>query len=163
MRQAGFKPATAPTPLVWIASQRNKEINFLPTHRPVQFTPFKCYNFFLDDFDFEKHWNRAIFEHCPPPRKHKLGKKKGIDIHWTAATHKLLTTFRFNLFTHMETISKKRELATSQNNWAEHSGKFQSVYLRLEGGSNPGQPRLISFIIPRGRTKKRSLLYKKNR
>ena len=48
MRQAGFKPATAPTPLVWIASQKvsRKLILSSHTHRPVQFIPLKWYNFF---------------------------------------------------------------------------------------------------------------------
>ena len=48
MRQVGFKPATAPTPLGWIASQKvsRKLILSSHTHRPVQFIPLKWYNFF---------------------------------------------------------------------------------------------------------------------
>ena len=83
MRQAGFKPATAPTTLVWIASQKvsRKLILSSHTHRPVQFIPLKWYNSFQINFDFTKHWHEAIFfDHCLPPRKHILGTK-GIKLH----------------------------------------------------------------------------------
>ena len=57
MRQAGFKPATAPTPLVRIASQKGiKKINSQFTYTQTSsIHTTQVLHFFLNDFDFEKH------------------------------------------------------------------------------------------------------------
>ena len=159
MRQAGFKPATAPTTLVWIASQKvsRKLILSSHTHRPVQFIPLKWYNF-LNNFDFAKRWNKAIFfDHCLPPRKHILGTK-GIKLHTRRLSFFAYHVFVSNLHTHI--WQQKR--ACHKLNWLSWTQRNTPVGITsIRGGfeSRPTQTYLLHY------TKKehqgRSMLYNK--
>ena len=103
MRQAGFKPATAPTPLVWIASQKGiKKINSQFTHTQTSSIHTTQVVQFLLAPILRNDGTKQFFDHCLPPRKHILGTK-GIKLHTRRlsffAYH---VSFRFT-HTHMTT------------------------------------------------------------
>ena len=81
-----------------------KKTNFQFTHTQTSsIHTTQVVHFFLNDFDFEKHWNKAIFEHCLPTRKHVLETKRDLATHQAAVFYFAYHVSFRSAQTHMKT------------------------------------------------------------